>query len=184
MDPPLGREVDQPTPEGPTLRASTRLFLNIEHGIYIILGAVLSVTALLALITAIITLWHGAISLGGDNTLLVAIDRLLFVLMLAEILHTVRVSISSGTLTCEPFLIVGLIASIRRVLVITLESSQSKPGSPTGLEHQPAFEASMIELGVLAGLILVMVISIYLLRRGESPAEQRDRVTTQEIRGD
>jgi hypothetical protein len=88
--------------------------------------------------------------------------------MLAEILHTVRVSITSGTLNSEPFLIVGLIASIRRVLVITLESSQTAAGNhPTPEEHLAAFQASMIELVVLGGLILVMVISIYLLRRAD-----------------
>ena len=43
-------------------------------------------------------------------------------LMMAEILHTVHVSVRTGTLMCEPFLIVGLIACIRRVLVSTLES--------------------------------------------------------------
>ena len=49
--------------------------------------------------------------------------------MVVEVMHTVRVSFRSGTLVCEPFLIVGLIASIRRVLVITLETSQAQqPG--------------------------------------------------------
>ena len=43
--------------------------------------------------------------------------------MLVEILHTVRISIRSHVLVTEPFLIVGLIASIRRVLVITLEAA-------------------------------------------------------------
>jgi uncharacterized membrane protein (DUF373 family) len=160
--------LDQPS--GRALRMSNALFQNIEHGIYVVLGIVLSLTALIALILAIETLWNGVMNWSGGSALLVIIDRLLFVLMLAEILHTVRVSITSGTLNCEPFLIVGLIASIRRVLVITLESSQATPGSLT--EHQAAFQASMIELGVLAGLIMVMVISIYLLRRGGRPTTE------------
>ena len=162
-----------PGPSDRALRMSNRLFLNIEHGIYVVLGIVLSLTALMALILAIVTLCNGVVNWSNGEALLVIIDRLLFVLMLAEILHTVRVSISSGTLNCEPFLIVGLIASIRRVLVITLESSQSTQsasGSNGAVEHQAAFQTSMIELGVLAGLILVMVISIYLLRRVEKPA--------------
>jgi len=49
---------------------------------------------------------------------------LLIVLMLVEILHTVRISIRSHKLMiAEPFLVVGLIASIRRMLVITLEAA-------------------------------------------------------------
>jgi uncharacterized membrane protein (DUF373 family) len=152
-------------PNGRALRLSDRLFHTIEHAIYIVLGIVLSLTALLALASAIATLWHAAGNWSDSDDLLTIIDQLLFVLMLAEILHTVRVSISSGTLNSEPFLIVGLIASIRRVLVITLESARP-PANPA--EARAIFQATMIELGVLAGLILVMVISIYLLRRAST----------------
>lgn len=147
------------------LRFSSELFLNVEHAIYIALGLILSLTALVALGSAAYTLWNVLLDWSGGAALLVVIDRLLFVLMLAEILHTVRVSIRSGALTCEPFLIVGLIASIRRVLVITLESSQTTPGKSMAAGQEEIFRASMIELGVLGGLILIMVISIFLIRR-------------------
>jgi hypothetical protein len=40
-----------------------------------------------------------------------------------QILHTVPISIRSHVLVTEPFLVVGLIASIRRILVITLEAA-------------------------------------------------------------
>jgi Phosphate-starvation-inducible E family len=43
--------------------------------------------------------------------------------MLVEILHTIRISVRSHVLVPEPFLIVGLIATIRRILVITLETA-------------------------------------------------------------
>ncbi len=71
----------------------------------------------------------------------------------------------SGTLTCEPFLNVGLIASIRRVLVITLQSSEIMHAKDWSPEKQALFQASMIELGVLAGLIITMVFAIFLLHR-------------------
>jgi hypothetical protein len=51
------------------------------------------------------------------------LNELLIVLMLVEILHTVRISIRSHVLVAEPFWVVGLIASIRRILVITLEAA-------------------------------------------------------------
>ena len=50
------------------------------------------------------------------------IDRLLLVLMLVELLHTVRISIRSHSLFVEPFLVIGLIAIIRRTLVLTLQA--------------------------------------------------------------
>src|SRR5205823_5140612 len=109
--------------------------------------------------------WEAMRALGGAAQILEVIDRLLFLLMLIEILHTVRVSMRSGTLTCEPFLIVGLIASIRRVLVITLQSSEITHAKDWSPEKQALFQASMIELGVLAGLIVTMVFAIFLLHR-------------------
>ena len=77
----------------------------------------------MALVSAAISMWGDVLSLGAPEETLNTIDRLLFVLMLVEILHTVRVSVRDGRLTAEPFLVVGLIASIRRVLAITLGSS-------------------------------------------------------------
>jgi len=56
------------------------------------------------------------------------LDQLLMVLMLVKILHTVHISIRSHTLVTEPCLVVGLIAFIRRTLVITLEAAINKRG--------------------------------------------------------
>jgi uncharacterized membrane protein (DUF373 family) len=145
-----------------------RTFLRIEVIAYMVLGLMLALAAFLGILSAATSLWGDAVGrLATADSIVVPIDRLLFVLMVVEILHTVRVSFRSGTLVCEPFLIVGLIASIRRVLVITLESSQAnQPGKWTP-DTQAMLNATMVELGVLGGLILVMVISIYILRRSE-----------------
>lgn len=160
----------QPWEESRGLRLSTDAFVSVEHVAYVALGALLALTALIALVSAAVALWGGLRELSADG-IFTTIDRLLLVLMLVEILHTVRVSMRAGGLTCEPFLIVGLIASIRRVLVITLESSRvTQSNAPWSAERESLFRASMIELGVLAVLILVMVVSIYLLQRGGSPS--------------
>ncbi len=148
-------------------KLSAFLFMHTEHLIYALLGGLLAATAGLALLDAAGVLFEALKVFGGAQPLLEVVDRLLFLLMIVEILHTVRVSMRSGRLTSEPFLIVGLIATIRRVLVITLQSSETMHG-PMTPEKRELFQASMIELGVLAGLILVMVISIYLLKRGSA----------------
>jgi uncharacterized membrane protein (DUF373 family) len=154
-------------------RRSRALFVRIEHAVYLALGLVLIATAVLALGSAVVLLWGAVTDWSGTEAIITVVDRLLFVLMLIEILHTVRDSLRSGALACEPFLIVGLIASIRRVLVITLESSQARQkGWSVTTEH--LFRASMIELAVLAGLILVMVVSIWLLRRSRGARSEPD----------
>ncbi len=144
------------------------VFLRVETFAYLILGLMLVVAALLGVGGGGLLLWDAVLTHGDAGALVVAIDRLLFVLMIVEILHTVRVSFHSGTLDCEPFLIVGLIASIRRVLVITLESSQANEPGRWSSESQEMLNATMRELGVLAALILVMVGSIYVLRRSDA----------------
>jgi uncharacterized membrane protein (DUF373 family) len=148
-------------------RAASRLFLRVETAAYLILGLMLALTALLGIGTAGLSLLDAVVQHGDVDSVVSTIDRLLFVLMVVEILHTVRVSFRSGTLVCEPFLIVGLIASIRRVLVITLESSQvNQPGKWTPEGHD-MLNATMVELAVLGVLILIMVVSIYILRRSD-----------------
>ncbi len=141
-----------------------RAFLTIEVVAYIILGSMLAIAVLVGVFAAGGALWGAIRASGQTEILVVAVDRLLFVLMVVEVMHTVRVSFRSGKLVCEPFLIVGLIASIRRVLVITLETSQvHQPGewNPTA---QAMLNSTMLELAVLAGLILIMVVSIVMLR--------------------
>jgi uncharacterized membrane protein (DUF373 family) len=150
---------------GRLTRLSAFTFLHTEHAIYAALGVLLALTAVMALVDAAGLTLRAVAAVGGAARLLEVVDRLLFLLMLVEILHTVRVSMRSGKLTCEPFLIVGLIASIRRVLVLTLQTSETMHSADWSPQKEALFRASMIELGVLALLILTMVVSIFLLHR-------------------
>jgi len=144
-----------------------RSFVAIEVVAYVVLGLLLAVAALFGIISAASSLWGAVPGQGSVDSLLVAIDRMLLVLMIVEILHTVRASFRSGNLVSEPFLMVGLIASIRRILIITLQSSQSNQPGHWSPDSEAILHAAMLELGVLGGLILVMVISIYMLRRSK-----------------
>ena len=94
-----------------------------EIVIYSVLAALLAVTAFVTIATAGQILWIGLSHWTVAAQTLRVLNQLLIVLMLVEILHTVRISIRSHVLVTEPFLVVGLIASIRRILVITLEAA-------------------------------------------------------------
>jgi uncharacterized membrane protein (DUF373 family) len=86
--------------------------------------------------------WHQWMVVTDTDLLLRVLDQLLVVLMLVEILHAVRISIRSHTLLTEPFLVVGLIASIRRILVIALEAAALMKGgkwTPEGRNHPSPF---------------------------------------------
>lgn len=136
-----------------------------EVAAYSLLAILLFITALATITSAGKSLWddiaHRTIATG----ILQVLDQLLIVLMVVEILHTVRISIRSHVLVTEPFLIVGLIASIRRILVITLEAATLTKSTSWSADGASIFRATMVELGLLGLLILILVFSITLLRR-------------------
>lgn len=144
---------------------------RVEHVIYVATGVLLVIALVISLAGATKVLWDGLGDWAGTTTTFNIIDRLLFIMMMVEILHTVHASLRTGTIIVEPFLIVGLIACVRRVLVITLETSQITRPEHWKPDDLPLFQASMMELGVLAALIAVLVGSLHLLR----PSERRVR---------
>ena len=144
-------------------------FVRTEQFIYVALGTVLSLAALIALAGTGKLLWVGLLDWTSTSAVFEIIDRLLFVLMLVEILYTIRASLQTGALSGEPFLLVGLIACIRRVLVISLETSNIGQEDKWTAASGALFRASMIELGILALLITVMVGAICLLRKYRIP---------------
>jgi hypothetical protein len=126
----------------------------------------LSITALVTILGAGQLLWQSIVPWTVATEILRVLDQLLLVLMLVEILHTVRITVRSHiVLAAEPFLVVGLIASIRRILVISLEMSTLTKGNSWAPNGENIFHASMLELGLLVVLALVLVLSITLLRR-------------------
>ena len=91
---------------------------------------------------------------------LVAVDRLLLALMFLEIMHTIQIIFGDEFhLGCaEPFLLVGIIAFIRRMLIISLELSHGVKG---GHEY---FQDFMIETVVLGGMVFLFIVAVVLLR--------------------
>jgi uncharacterized membrane protein (DUF373 family) len=151
----------------PPQREVPRLFEHMERALAIGIGILLSLAALLALTGAATLVWEGIVQWPQTRSLFGIVERLLFVLMLVEILHTVRASIQSHVLACEPFLIVGMIATIRRILVVTLETSDRPTESNVPIGSMSSFDNAMIELSVLGLLTLVLAIAIYLSRRSK-----------------
>jgi uncharacterized membrane protein (DUF373 family) len=146
-----------------------RLGTTLQHAeaiVYALLAGLLLLTALGALAATATGLWRAAESWQIASETPHLLDQMLAVLMIVEILNTVRISIRSHILVIEPFLVVGLIASIRRILVITLEVARlASEGRWSNAGVSALFHASMVELGLLGALILVLVFAIALLRR-------------------
>jgi uncharacterized membrane protein (DUF373 family) len=133
------------------------VFTRIEDITYIGLGVLLAAGALILLGAAAWFLFNNIFS-GDIRELIVdLLDQILLILMVVEILYTVQVSFREHTLSPEPFLVVGLIAAVRRVLIITAEFS--KPEEVL----EAAFRNAMM-----------LVFSLHFLKR-QSPAQaERD----------
>jgi len=128
---------------------------RFEEGIYLVVAVLLAVAAILLLVSA----GQSAIQAlqGAPDPyaiVLTVLDKGLVLLMVAELLHTLRITVRERGLAAEPFLIVGLIAGIRRVL--TLTANASFQWNPEG-----------IQLLILVGLILVMAVAIGIWRYSE-----------------
>lgn len=66
----------------------------------------------------------------------------------------------------EPFLIVGMIASIKEIVVVSISAKESR-GAVDG-----SFEDAMLEIGVLAGLLLALALAMFLSRLKEREPEE------------
>jgi uncharacterized membrane protein (DUF373 family) len=146
----------------------SNVFTRIEDITYIGLGILLAAGALILLGAAAWFLYNSLFS-GEIRELMVdLLDQILLILMVLEILYTVQVSFREHVLSPEPFLVVGLIAAVRRILIITAEFS--KPAEVL----EAAFRNAMMELGLLTVLILSLVLSLYFLKRQSPPKAERD----------
>lgn len=90
------------------------------------------------------------------------LNTVLLVMMTMEIVYTVAVSLEAHALVAEPFLIIGAIAAIRRMLVVTATSTKDEHTAPD------VFRNTLFELGLLALIVVVMALSIYILRKSET----------------
>ena len=125
------------------------------------MGILLALSAAALLVTGAVALWNASRAGAPLEAVIGLLDRTLLVLMLVELLYTVRVSFRQHALLPEPFLVVGLIAATRRILVVTAEFGQmmDKP--------EAQFHKAMIEVGLLTLMVLALVISLRLLRAHE-----------------
>jgi len=168
------RSAGVPHGQGKTAPSFWRLPCASRSFVYSVLAILLFLAALATILNSGKMLWEGLHHWTIAAQTLQVLDQLLIVLMLVEILHTVRISIRSHTLITEPFLVVGLIASIRRMLVITLEASTLTKEGSWSVERASIFRASMIELALLGLLVLILVFSITLLRRNALQAKEEE----------
>ncbi len=89
------------------------------------------------------------------------INDLLLVLIVLEVLGTVRSYLETGTTSLEPFLYIGTISATRRILAI---GAQTTLGEVAG----ESFDHLMIDLGVNGAVVLALAVALFLLHRSQA----------------
>jgi uncharacterized membrane protein (DUF373 family) len=129
---------------------------GVQSAIYLVVAALLVTAAVFILVGTVQDLFEGSDSRRISDSGLFILDRVLLLFIIAELLYTLRLVDAGGQILVEPFLLIGLIAIVRRLLIIAAELE--------GAKGQPLTDF-LIQIGALAGLAFVLVVSIYILRR-------------------
>lgn len=136
----------------------TRPLVIAESIAYLLIGVVL-------VVMSAETLWQLArsvvvnVSLNGDVTaqLVGALNDALFVIILLELLSSVISHLRKGGLQLRPFLVIGIVSSVRRILVLGAQLSISRT-------HGAATHSSLEELALDAGVVLILTVALWLSR--------------------
>ncbi|RPH81190.1 MAG: hypothetical protein EHM88_11535 [Candidatus Rokuibacteriota bacterium] len=136
-----------------------RAFTHVEDAVYLGLGLLLAAGAVALLVTTGFGFVRSVLAGAFVDHVIELLDQVLLIFMIVEILYTVQVSFREHALVPEPFIVVGLIAVIRRVLVLTAEFGELLEKS------ELIFRNAMLELALLTVMVIALVVALVLLRR-------------------
>ncbi len=161
-----GTERERPAAP-PLVRAGNRGLEIAEGVVYVGISVFLVILALGAFVIAarqIPTLFAAD---GAGQAALEILDTLLLVFIVVELLFAVRITIAKRELIAEPFLLVGIIASIKEIVVLSVKAPDY-----VGTEK---LDDTIWLIGVLTLTIVALAASTLLMRRKErEPDEGND----------
>jgi len=127
---------------------------GMEDVFHVVLGVFLFGIAVAALIYSVIRVF--TTSPFFPNGMIQAINDILFIVIILEILRTVIARYTDGVFQLQNFLIIGIIAAVRHILTVgaSMTLGAEKP--------QESFDRAVIELGVSSGIVVALVFAIFL----------------------
>ncbi len=124
----------------------------LEHTqdvVSIIVGVLLAGLAAVMLVLGVVDFFREVFTGPVETAVIVVLNRILLVLILVEIMHTVVLSLRAHHLVAQPLLAVGLVAVIRKILFV-LSSEET---------------ASTAQLALLIAMIAVFVAALVFAAR-------------------
>ncbi len=146
------------------LRTIDRVFAGAENVVYGGIALLLVVTALVLLVQAAGQLLSIRDTPVQDVTVEV-LDTLLLVFIVVELLFAVRATLVKRELVAEPFLLVGIIASIKEIVVLSVKAAEQ-------VGKGAVFDDQIKEIAVLGVLVLLLAVAAWLLRLKEREPDE------------
>jgi uncharacterized membrane protein (DUF373 family) len=154
-------------------RFADRVLLFIEDAVYWGIAVVL-VAGSGALLVAQFNTMLRLRDAPAKTVMLEVLDGLLLIFIFVELLYAVRSCLRSHEIVAEPFLIVGILAGIKEIVVLSVEAA-------TLLDKGAPFARAVVEIGVLGAVVLVLAVAAFVLRErrrdtadaGEKSAEEQ-----------
>jgi uncharacterized membrane protein (DUF373 family) len=136
-------------------RLGARFLHSCEDVLYVAVALLLVGGAAVVLVDATYSLVT-EMDDGTSRAIEHALDSLLIVFILIELLGAVRSTVRERRLVAEPFLLVGVIASIKEIVVLSAFAQENAD-----------IEDTVLQVGVLGGVVLGLSLALLLLRRKE-----------------
>jgi uncharacterized membrane protein (DUF373 family) len=137
-------------------RLADRVLSMFEDAVYWAIAVVLVAGSVALLVTQFNTMFRLR-SASASTVMLEILDGLLLIFIFVELLYAVRACLRSHEIVAEPFLIVGILAAIKEIVVLSVEAA-------TLLEKGPEFSRAVVEIGVLGAVVLVLALAAFVLR--------------------
>lgn len=134
----------------------TRLIDAAEKVVYYVAALFLLAMIVLVFVAAAREML-AVLEIGPVMTALAVLDSVLLIFIFAELLSTISTIVKEREIVAEPFLLIGIIAVVRRILAVTVSIEQSL--------GTPEFRDLLYELGVLTALVLALSAALYFNRK-------------------
>src|SRR6202035_1958116 len=163
MERPERRKLDDeglPLPPRAEGRAARWLLMIMERGETVLFIAI----ALALLVIAVVVFVHGVHDLllapaqeEFAVTATRAVNSVLFIVVVLELLRTIVARLEGGGFQLQPFLVIGIISATRDILTVGAELSL--------VGRQTPIAPTLTELAINAGVVVALAVALVLVRR-------------------
>ena len=153
-------------------RFADRALGMLEDAVYWAIALVLVVGSVALLIAQFNTMLRLR-NTPASTVMIEILDGLLLIFIFVELLYAVRSCLRSHEIVAEPFLIVGILAGIKEIVVLSVEAA-------TLLDKGAPFARAVVEIGVLGGVVLVLALAAFVLRERRRGTADAGEVAAQE----